>query len=232
LAFTEIPTHEAITTEIRRTLSANQMRDNVHIRLTLTRGVKFTSGMDPRLNTAGPTLIVLAEHKGPVYDTKGITLITSTIRRFPPDCLDPKIHHCNLIQSILAKIQANVAGADDALMLDTRGFVAETNATHVFVVKVGEVQTSHEVACPEGITRATVLELCRANGVPQREKDLSLTEIYRADEMFCTGTMGELAPVVRVDGRTIGSGTSGPMTRRLTELFRERTRTEGTQVVD
>jgi branched-chain amino acid aminotransferase len=232
LAFTEIPTHEAITTEIRRTLAANQMRDNVHIRLTLTRGVKFTSGMDPRLNTAGPTLIVLAEHKGPVYDTKGITLITSTIRRFPPDCLDPKIHHCNLIQSILAKIQANVAGADDALMLDTRGFVAETNATHVFIVKEGEVQTSHEVACPEGITRATVLELCRANGVPHRVKDLSLTEIYRADEMFCTGTMGELAPVVRVDGRTIASGTSGPMTRRLTESFRERTRTEGTQVVD
>src|SRR5215831_1513383 len=161
LAFTEIPTHEAFTTEIRRTLAANQMRDNVHIRLTLTRGVKFTSGMDPRLNTAGPTLIVLAEHKAPVYDTKGITLITSTIRRFPPDCLDPKIHHCNLIQSILAKIQANVAGADDALMLDTRGFVAETNATHVFIVKEGEVLTSHEVACPEGITRATVLEICR-----------------------------------------------------------------------
>jgi branched-chain amino acid aminotransferase len=232
LAFTEIPTHEAITTEIRRTLSANKMRDNVHIRLTLTRGVKFTSGMDPRLNTAGPTLIVLAEHKAPVYDTKGVTLITSTVRRFPPDCLDPKIHHCNLIQSILAKIQANVAGADDALMLDTRGFVAETNATHVFIVKEGEVQTSHEVACPEGITRATVLEICLANDIPHREKDLSLTEIYRADEMFCTGTMGELAPVVRVDGRTIGSGAGGPMTRRLTELFRECTRTEGTLVED
>jgi branched-chain amino acid aminotransferase len=232
LAFAEIPTHEAITTEIRRTLAANQMRDNVHIRLTLSRGVKFTSGMDPRLITAGPTLIVLAEHKAPVYDMKGITLITSTIRRFPPDCLDPKIHHCNLIQSILAKIQANVACADDALMLDTRGFVAETNATHVFVVKEDEVQTSHEVACPEGITRATVLEICRANNIPHREKDLSLTEVYRADEMFCTGTMGELAPVVRVDGRMIGSGAGGPMTRRLTELFRERTRTDGTLVVD
>jgi branched-chain amino acid aminotransferase len=232
LAFAEIPTREAITTEIRRTLAANQMRDDVHIRLTLTRGVKFTSGMDPRLNTAGPTLIVLAEHKAPVYDTKGITLITSTIRRFPPDCLDPKIHHCNLIQSILAKIQANVAGADDALMLDTRGFVAETNATHVFIVKDGEVLTSHEVACPEGITRATVVELCGANSIAHREKDLSLTEIYRADEMFCTGTMGELAHVVRVDGRMIGSGADGPMTRRLTELFRERTLTEGTRVAD
>src|SRR5437773_994029 len=133
LAFQDIPAHDAITQEIRRTLAANGMRDGVHIRLTLTRGVKYTSGMDPRLNQSGPTLIVLAEFKEPVYDKTGVTLITSTIRRFPPDCLDPKIHHCNLLQSILAKIQANAAGADDALMLDLRGFVAETNATHVFL---------------------------------------------------------------------------------------------------
>ena len=96
------------------------MRDGVHIRLTLTRGVKVTSGMDPRLNRSGPTLIVLAEHKPPVYDTSGLSLITSSVRRFPPDCLDPKIHHCNLIQSILAKIEANTAGADDALMTTGR----------------------------------------------------------------------------------------------------------------
>jgi branched-chain amino acid aminotransferase len=119
---------------IGRTLAANRMTDGVHIRLTLTRGVKYTSGMDPRLNTSGPTLIVLAEFKDPVYDRSGITLVTSAIRRFPPDCLDPKVHHCNLLQSILAKIEANAAGADDALMLDVDGFVAETNATHVFVV--------------------------------------------------------------------------------------------------
>src|SRR5207247_58138 len=144
--------------------------------------------------------IVLPEFKEPVYDRAGITLVTSTIRRFPPDCLDPKIHHCNLIQSILAKIQANVAGADDALMLDLRGFVAETNATHVFVVRAGTVLTSHESACPEGITRGTVLEICRAHAIPHREKDLSLTEVYRGDEVFCTGTMGELTPVLCVDG--------------------------------
>src|SRR5919109_4528365 len=143
LSFTEIPPRERIIEEIKRTLAANKMRDGVHIRLTLTRGVKITSGMDPRLNQSGPTLIVLAEHKAPVYDTGGITLITSTIRRFPPDCLDPKIHHCNLLQSILAKIQANAAGADDALMLDLRGFIAETNATHVFVVQGGVLLTSH-----------------------------------------------------------------------------------------
>ena len=231
LAFSDIPTAESITQEIRKTLDANGMRDGVHIRLTLTRGVKLTSGMDPRLNQAGPTLIVLAEFKAPVYDKSGITLVTSSVRRFPPDCLDPKIHHCNLIQSILAKIEANAAGADDALMLDLRGFVAETNATHVFIVRRGLVITSHEHACPEGITRGTVLEICRAHDIPHLEKDLSLTEVYRADEMFCTGTMGELAPVIRVDGRTIGSGSRGPLTERLTGLFHRLTETEGTEVV-
>jgi branched-chain amino acid aminotransferase len=230
LAFAEIPTHEAIVQEIRRTLAANNMTDGVHIRLTLSRGVKYTSGMDPRLNVSGPTLIVLAEFKEPVYDRAGISLITSSVRRFPPDCLDPKIHHANLIQSILAKIEANAAGADDALMLDLRGFVAETNATHVFIVDRDTVLTSHVTACPEGITRATVLELCRANGIASQEKDLSLTEIYRAGEMFCTGTLGELVPVVKVDGRTIGAGTRGAVTDRLTMLFRELTEREGTPV--
>jgi branched-chain amino acid aminotransferase len=232
LAFREIPTSEAIVQEIRRTLAANDMRDGVHIRLTLTRGVKYTSGMDPRLNTAGPTLIVLAEFKEPVYDKQGITLVTSTIRRFPPDCLDPKIHHCNLLQSILAKIQATAAGADDALMLDMRGFVVETNATHVFLVHAGTVLTSTTAACPEGITRATVLEICRQHDIPWCERDLSLTEFYRADEMFCTGTMGEIAPVIQVDGRTIGAGIVGPMTLRVSELFRQRTAVEGEPVVE
>jgi len=232
LAFTNIPAHEAITEEIRRTLAANAMHDNVHIRLTLTRGVKITSGMDPRLNQSGPTLIVLAEHKAPVYDTAGLSLVTSSVRRFSPDCLDPKIHHNNLLQSILAKIEANAAGADDAVMLDTRGFVAETNATHLFLVDDSILRTPRTVACPEGITRATVLEICAANGIAHEVTDLSLAEFYRADEVFCTGTMGELAAVVRIDGRSIGSGQAGPMTLRLSALFRERTRTEGTRVCD
>lgn len=231
LAFAEIPSHEAIIEEIRRTLAANQMTDGVHIRLTLTRGVKITSGMDPRLNQSGPTLIVLAEHKPPVYDTGGVTLATSSVRRFPPDCLDPKIHHNNLLQSILAKIEANHAGADDALMLDTRGFVAETNATHVFIVERSTVRTSHTVACPKGITRATVLELCRAHDIPHEVADLSLTDVYRADEMFCTGTMGELVAVLNVDGRTIGSGEPGALTARLRDLYADLTAHEGVSVV-
>jgi len=227
LAFARIPSDEEITEQIRRTLAANGMRDGVHIRLTLTRGVKLTSGMDPRLNQAGPTLIVLAEFKDPVYDAAGITLITASVRRPAPDCLDPKIHHNNLLPSILAKIEATAAGADDALMLDTRGFVAETNATHLFFVEGGVVRTPTTAACPEGITRAAVLELCAAHGIPHEVTDLSLTEAYRADEAFCTGTMGELAAVTTIDGRTIGDGRVGPMTQRLTALFRELTTREG-----
>ena len=230
LGFNEIPSHEKITDEIRRTLQANGMTDGVHMRLTLTRGLKVTSGMDPRLNTSGPTLIVLAEHKPPVYDTTGLTLITSSVRRPPPDVLDPKIHHANLIQSIMAKIEANAADADDALMLDTRGFVAETNATHVFIVHDGTVTTPHCTACPEGITRATVIELCEANEIPHEARDISLAEVYRADEMFCTGTMGELAAVTRVDGRTIGNGQRGPLTEELSILYAGVTASQGVAV--
>lgn len=231
LAFVEIPVDEKIIDEIKRTLVANKMRDGVHIRLTLTRGEKITSGMDPRLNQSGPTLIVLAEHKPPVYAKTGLTLITSKIRRPPPEILDPRIHHANLLNSILAKIEANDAGADDALMLDTRGFVAETNATHVFIVRGEEVATPCVLACPEGITRATVLEICVAEKITFTERDLTLEEVYCANEMFCTGTMGELAGVIKVDDRMISDGQIGPMTRRLSARFAERTATEGFVIV-
>jgi branched-chain amino acid aminotransferase len=217
LAFKQIPSHEDIRREIGRTLEANSMQDGVHIRLTLTRGVKITSGMDPRLNQAGPTLIVLAEFKPPVYGKSGIKLITSSVRRFSPDTLDPKIHHCNLIQSILAKLEANRADADDAVMLDQRGFVAETNATHLFLVAGGLVVTPRTVACPEGITRAVVLELCRRHGIAYEERDVSLMEFYRADEVFCTGTMGELVRVSEIDGRPIAA--SGQTLAKLQEHF-------------
>jgi branched-chain amino acid aminotransferase len=230
LAFASVPSDEEITTEIRRTLAANGMTDGVHIRLTLTRGVKITSGMDPRLNQSGPTLIVLAEHKAPVYDTSGITLITSSVRRSTPDSLDPKIHHNNLLTSILAKIEANNAGADDAVMLDHRGFVAETNATHIFFVTGGVLATPTTAACPEGITRETVLELAGDAGLTCREGDFSLTELYSADELFVTGTMGGIAPVTRLDGRVIGSGSPGPVTATLTDLLAKLTAATGTPV--
>src|SRR3984885_9022047 len=205
LGFASVPADEAITAEIIRTLAANGMHTGVHIRLTLTRGVKLTSGMDPRLNVSGPTLIVLAEFKDPVYDLAGIRLITSSVRRTTPDSLDPKIHHNNLLTSILAKIEANIAGADDAVMLDHRGFVAETNATHVFAVTGGSLLTPTTGACPEGITRQAVLDLAAEAGLAVAVGDYSLTQLYTADELFVTGTMGGIVPVLALDGRSIGT---------------------------
>jgi branched-chain amino acid aminotransferase len=145
--------------------------------------------------------------------------------------LDARIHHANLLNSILAKIEANNAGADDALMLDTRGFIAETNATHIFIVRNDHVATSHVVACPEGITRATVIEICAAEKIRCVETDLAVVDVYGASEMFCTGTMGELAAVMKVDDRQIGDGKVGPMTKRLSNLYVQRTASEGVQVV-
>ena len=237
LAFEAIPSDEEITDQIRRTLDANGMQDGVHIRLTLTRGVKITSGMDPRLNQAGPTLIVLAEYKDPVYDPAGITLITASVRRPAPDCLDPKVHHNNMLPSILAKIEANVAGADDAVMLDSRGFIAETNATHVLMVMEGTLATPTTVSCPAGITRAAVLELAASAGISCETGDYTLPQLYNAEEAFVTGTMGGLTPVVSVDGRTIGTGPGGshsppgPVTKLLTSLFADLTAATGTPII-
>lgn len=227
MAFAQVPSRREVKQAIFDTLCANNMRDGVHIRLTLTRGTKVTSGMSPKLNQSGPCLIVLAEWKAPVYDQNGIRLITSAIRRNSPQCIDSKIHHNNLINNILAKIEANVAGVDDAIMLDLHGFVAETNATNIFLVKRGVLLTPTADSCLPGITRGYVIQLAHANKILLQERNLSLAEVYSADEMFTTGTMGELSPVLEVDGRTIGEGTIGPLTRRLQMLFQERTASEG-----
>jgi branched-chain amino acid aminotransferase len=235
LGFAGVPDRDGIVAAIQATLAANGMRDGVHLRLTLTRGVKVTSGMDPRLNEAGCTLVVLAEHKAPVYDTNGLRLITASIRRPAPDVLDPKIHHNNLLTSILAKTQANVAGVDDAIMLDDRGFVAETNATNLFIVVGRALYTPFAYACPEGITRATVLALAPgadgAAGLPAGERDLSLTDFYTADEVFCTGTMGEIAGVVEIDGRPIGDGAVGPVTKLVADRYRAHATAHGVPVI-
>jgi branched-subunit amino acid aminotransferase/4-amino-4-deoxychorismate lyase len=232
MAFTEVPARQAVKEAIFDTLRANGMRDGAHMRLTLTRGKKVTSGMSPTNNQYGPTLIVLAEWKEPVYDRSGIRLITSAIRRNNPAFIDSKIHHNNLINNILAKIEANFAGVDDALMLDINGFAAETNATNVFIDKQGEVVTPYADACLPGITRKVVLKICEQEGIPAREKNLSLTEIWTADEMFTTGSMGELSPVLEVDGRRIGEGKAGPLTRRLQALHATWVRAHGEPIPD
>ena len=227
MAFAGIPTRDAIKTAIFETLEANGMRDGVHIRLTLSRGKKVTSSMDARVNQYGTTLIVLAEWKPPIYAKSGIRLITSAIRRNPPQCVDSKIHHNNLINNILAKIEANVAGVDDAIMLDIFGYVSETNATNIFLIKRGKVLTPHADSCLPGITRGTVIGIAREAGIPLTERNVSLTEVYTADEVFTTGTVGELSPVLEVDGRKIGDEGIRPVTTRLQELYAELTANEG-----
>ena len=226
LAFEGVPTRDDVRRAVLDTLKANGMRDGAHVRLTLTRGEKVTSGMNPKFNRSGTCLIVLAEWKAPVYGSGGLTLVTSSVRRNPPMCVDSKIHHNNLINNILAKIEANVAGADDALMLDVEGYVAETNATNVFLVKRGVLRTPFADHCLPGITRRVVLELAREASIPCEERRLSLAEFHAADEVFTTGTMGEISWVRTLDGREIGASI-GPVTRRVAELYARRVASEG-----
>lgn len=225
------PGEEVLTEQIKRTLAANKMRDQVHLRLTVSRGLKYTSGLDPRINQKGCSYFILAEHKKPVYDKSGLRLHTASVRRPFANVLDQHIHSCNQLTSILAKLEANAAGADDALLLDTEGNLAETNATHVFIVKDGVVKTSTTKACPQGITRLTVLALCREHGIPCEVLDIAESEVHQADEVFCTGTMGEIAPITRIDDTEFSGGETGPVTARLSELYGALTASEGTPVV-
>jgi len=223
--FQDIPTLEYIKDAVFSTLKANGMKDETHIRLTLTRGEKITSGMNPKLNQFGCTLIILAEWKSSIYSGKKLKLVTANIRRNSPLCLDSKIHHNNLINNILAKIEANNAGVDDAIMLDLNGFVAETNATNLFMIKNGVVFTPFPKACLPGITRGLIIEICKNNNIPILEQDISLTELYNADEVFTTGTMGELARVIEIDKRKIEN--KGGVLMQLQSLFRKLTEIEG-----
>ncbi len=215
-------TRAQITEAIWATLRANDMHDGVHVRLMVTRGVKKTPSQDPRLTVGGPTLVIIAEHKqaNPAAFEQGVRLFTSTIRRPPPDTLDPKLNCHSKLHEVMALNQAIQAGADEALMLDVHGAVATCNATNFFIVVKGQVWTSTGQHCLNGITRRKVIEACRANGIPVFEREFSLVDVYSADEAFVTGTFGGLTPVTTVDGRLIGETRPGPMTRRLRELYR------------
>jgi len=170
----------------------------------------------------------LAEWKSSIFYGKELCLVTSNIRRNSPLCLDSKIHHANLINNILAKIEANHAGADDAVMLDLNGFVAETNATNIFMIKDGIVLTPFPKACLPGITRGLIIELCKNNNIQIIEQDISVTELYNADEAFTTGTMGELARVNEIDKRKIKN--RGSLLVKLQQLFKNLTETEGERI--
>ena len=225
LDFNNIPSVSYIKKAVLSTLEANKMRDGVHIRLTLSRGIKITSGMNPKLNQNGCTLIVLAEWKPPIYHQKKLKLVTSSIRRNSPLCLDSKIHHNNLLNNIIAKIEANNANVDDAVMLDLQGFVAETNSTNIFMVKKGNVYTPFATACLPGITRGIIIGICQDNNIPIYQKDISISELYNADQVFTTGTMGELAKVANIDNRIIID--SGNTFSKIQTLFKKMTHQVG-----
>ena len=228
MAFEKTPEIAYIKDAIFTTLKANKMFDETHIRLTLTRGEKITSGMNPKLNQKGCTLIILAEWKPSIYSGKKLKLVTANIRRNSPLCLDSKIHHNNLINNILAKIEANNANVDDAIMLDLYGFVAETNATNIFMIKNGTVYTPFADACLPGITRGLIIKICLENKIPVFEKNISVTELYNADQVFTTGTMGELAQVIEIDKRIIND--NGKILDKLKTFFKIKTENSGQKI--
>lgn len=213
----------ALIERIVEVLRANGMREGVHVRLMVTRGLKATPHQDPRFVIGGATVVIVPEYKEPLRSTveQGIRLFTVHVRRGAPDVQDPKLNSHSKLNCILACIQATKAGCDEALMLDPLGFVATCNSTHFFIVRCGEVWTSTGRYCLGGITRGNVLRLCRENGIPVFEKDFSLTDVYSADEAFVSGTFAGLTPVREIDGRSMGEGGRGPLCARLQELYGE-----------
>lgn len=212
----------ALTRAIRATLAANGMRDGVHLRLMVTRGVKRTPYQDPRATIGKATIVIIPEFKNPLPATleRGLKLFTVHVRRGYPDVQDNKLNSHSKLNCITACIQAYTAGADEGLMLDPHGFVATCNSTHFFIVRKGEVWTSTGQYCLGGITRANVLAVCREAGIPAFEKSFSLTDVYGADEAFCTGTFAGVVPVREIDGRVVGDGRRGPMVERLQALYK------------
>jgi branched-chain amino acid aminotransferase len=215
---------DELAAAIHETLRANKFHDGIHIRLMITRGVRRTSGMDPNnARESKPTVAIIAEQKPVPSHTSGIRLRTVHTRRPSPDVLDPGIHHANQLNSILAKLEANAAGVDGGLMLDREGFVAETDSANIFMVKDEQLATPWPVYCLHGITRSIVLREAGAAGIATAERDITLFDLYSADEVFTTGTLGELTPVAMIDGRQIGDGASGPITKRLHQRYRDLT---------
>lgn len=207
---------------IRETLAANDMHDGVHLRLMVTRGPKRTPYQDPRASAGPATIVIIPEHKQakPELLARGLKLFTVHVRRGHPDVQDPRWNSHSKLNCITACIQATQAGADEALMLDPHGFVATCNSTHFFIVRRGEVWTSTGDYCLHGVTRANVLRTCAEEGITAREKNFTLTDVYSAEEAFCTGTFAGLVAVREVDGRVIGEGRPGPMVAKLQALYR------------
>jgi branched-chain amino acid aminotransferase len=212
---------DGIEAALRATVERNDMHDNVHVRLMITRGDKKTPSQHPSNNIGGPNIVIIAEHKAadPDVRDRGISLFTATVRRPAPDTLDQKLNCHSKLHEVIALIQATSAGADEALMLDPTGAVATCNATNFFIIGRDGLHTATGQYNLNGITSELVCEVAEAAGIPVHQHAFSLTDVYAADEAFVTGTFGGLTPVHTIDGRTIGTGEQGPMTIRLRELY-------------
>lgn len=206
---------------LNRTAAANDMTNDVHCRLMLTRGIKDKPFQHPKLSRSGPTLVIIMEHSKPAQSLQsaGITLATVPQVRGLPMSQDAKFNSHSKLNCVIACLQAEQAGADEGLMLDPHGFVNTTNACNFFIVRRGEVWTSTPDYCMNGVTRQKVIDLCRANDIPVFEKHYSLYEAYGADEAFLTGTFGAQTPVASIDGKPIGNGER-PVTARIQELYK------------
>ena len=216
-------TQAALSERLFHTISANNMEDDVHIRLMVSRGIKATPYQDPAVTIGGPTIVIIPEYKvpDPALNDRGVRLYTVYVRRGYADVQDPRINSHSKLNCIFGCIQAAKAGADEALMLDPHGHVATCNSTHFFIVREGEVWTSSGDYCLDGITRRNIINLCKANGIPVFEKNFSVMQTYSADEAFVTGTFAGVTPVFDIDGRQVGNGRRGPMVDRLQSLYRE-----------
>ena len=202
------------------TRQKNKMFTDAHARLMITRGVKIKPFQHPSLSRSGPTMVIIMEHSK-ALSQRAIRLATVPHIRGLPMTQDPKLNSHSKLNCVLACIAAEKAGADEALMLDVNGFVNTTNACNFFIVRNDEVWTSTGDYCMNGITRRKVIDICRLNGIPTYEKNFSLVETYGADEAFITGTFGAQTQVSEIDGRVIGNGKLGPITKRIQSLYKE-----------
>jgi branched-chain amino acid aminotransferase len=223
-------TQEEMSQAILETMRKNNLKDG-YIRPIVTRGIGDL-GLDP-LKCSAATVLIITKEWGAMYGNLyeiGLTAITVTIRRNAPDALPPNIKSLNYLNNILAKIEANIKGGNEAILMDALGRISEGSGDNIFIIKDGRIYTPYTINNLKGITREAVIELAKAKGYEILERDLGLFDLYTGDEVFVTGTAAEVAPVTKVDGRIIGNGKPGPITKDLMAAFRELTQTTGTAI--
>ena len=221
---------EVVKELIRRNIDAGF--HDLHMRLQVTRGFKVQTGMHPTLNITHSSIVICVDQKPPIFNKEGITLVTTWLKRYSPSYMDPKIHCCNQLNQIMAAIEAIRQDADEAIMLDQNGFVAETNSTNLQMIKDGALILPTIDAQLPGITRATMIQIAKKLGMEVQERNVTVSEFYNADEVFICGTVGEVVPVKMIDGKKIGKQVPGPLTEKIAEEYKKLTETLGVSIDD